>query len=118
MINERTVWFMNSENERVEYKREYTDDIVKEVIAFANTNGGEIYIGINDDGTPFPLADIDDTYTRITNSIRDSIMPDVTIFTKYSLNDGIIKISISLLMSFPKQLVPIILLNPYGSSPS
>ena len=95
MINERTVWFMNSENERVEYKREYTDDIVKEVIAFANTNGGEIYVGINDDGTPFPLADIDDTYTRITNSIRDSIMPDVTIFTKYSLNDGIIKISIS-----------------------
>lgn len=53
---------MNSENERIEYKREYVDDIAKEVIAFANTDGGEIYVGVNDDGTPAPLANTDDTY--------------------------------------------------------
>lgn len=86
---------MNSENERIEYKREYVDDIAKEVIAFANTDGGEIYVGVNDDGTPAPLADTDDTYTRITNCVRDSIVPDVTIFTKYTLNDGVIKVYIS-----------------------
>ncbi len=34
---------MNNENERIEYKREFVDDIAKEVIAFANTDGGEIY---------------------------------------------------------------------------
>ena len=38
---------MNSENERIEYKREYAEDIAKEVIAFANTDGGEIYVGVN-----------------------------------------------------------------------
>lgn len=86
---------MNSENERIEYKREYVDDIAKEVIAFANTDGGEIYVGVNDDGTPEPLADTDDTYTRITNCVRDSIVPDVTIFTKYTLNDGVIKVNVS-----------------------
>lgn len=85
---------MNSENERIEYKREYVDDIAKEVIAFANTDGGEIYVGVNDDGTPAPLADTDDTYTRITNCVRDSIVPDVTMFTKYTLNDGVIKVDI------------------------
>lgn len=86
---------MNNENERIECKREYVDDIAKEVIAFANTDGGEIYVGVNDDGTPAPLSDVDDTYTRITNCVRDSVAPDVTIFTKYTLNDGIIKVDIS-----------------------
>ena len=86
---------MNSENERIEYKREYAEDIAKEVIAFANTDGGEIYVGVNDDGTPAPLANTDDTYTRITNCVRDSVAPDVTMFTKYTLNDGIIKVDVS-----------------------
>ena len=86
---------MNSENERIEYKREFVDDIAKEVIAFANTDGGEIYVGLNDDGTPAPLANTDDTYTRITNCVRDSVAPDVTMFTKYSLNDGVIKVNVS-----------------------
>lgn len=86
---------MNNENERTEYKREFTDDIAKEVVAFANTEGGKIYVGVNDDGTPAPLENTDDTYTRITNSVRDSIAPDVTMFTKYSLNDGVIKVNVS-----------------------
>ena len=37
------------ESETVEYKREYTDDIRKTVVAFANTSGGEIHIGVEDD---------------------------------------------------------------------
>lgn len=86
---------MNNENERIEYKREFIDDIAKEVIAFANTDGGEIYVGVNDDGTPAPLENTDDTYTRITNSVRDSVAPDVTVFTKYSLNNGVIKVNVS-----------------------
>ena len=85
---------MNSENERIEYKREFVDDIAKEVIAFANTDGGEIYVGVNDDGTPAPLSNTDDTYTRITNCVRDSVAPDVTMFTKYSLNEGVIKLNV------------------------
>lgn len=86
---------MNSENERIEYKREYVDDIAKEVIAFANTDGGEIYVGVNDDGTPAPLADTDGTYTRITNCVRDCVVPDVTMFTKYTLSGGFIKVDVS-----------------------
>ena len=39
---------MQYESERIEYKSQMVDDIYKEVIAFANTNGGVIYIGIDD----------------------------------------------------------------------
>jgi len=30
------------ENENIEFKREYTPDIKKEVLAFANTSGGKV----------------------------------------------------------------------------
>ena len=39
------------ESETVELKLDYTDSIRKDIIAFANTSGGIIYIGIADDST-------------------------------------------------------------------
>lgn len=76
---------MHYENERVEFKETYVDEIYKEVIAFANTDGGSIFVGVNDSGDPIGLEHVDDTYTRITNGIRDVILPDVTMFVKYFL---------------------------------
>ncbi len=84
------------ESENIEFKVQLTDEIYKEVIAFANTGGGTIYIGIDDNGNPVGINNVDDTYTRITNSIRDLILPDVTMFIKYTLQDNmIIKITVS-----------------------
>lgn len=59
------------ENKTTEFKREYTDDIKYAIIAFANTDGGKIYVGMNDDGTPLGLSDVDDTMLRLTNMARD-----------------------------------------------
>lgn len=84
------------ESEKVEFKEMFTDKIYREVIAFANSDGGLILIGVDDDGNTVGLDDIDGTYTRITNGIRDAIMPDVTMFIRYELQDnGIIKIEIN-----------------------
>ena len=86
---------MRYETEKLEFKEIATGDIYKEVIAFANTNGGTILLGINNDGETTPIVDIDDTYTSVTNGIRDAIAPDVTIFVKYSLdNNEIIRIEV------------------------
>lgn len=76
------------ESENIEFKLQMVDDIYKEVIAFANTDGGVIYIGIDDNGNAVGLDDVDDAYTRITNGIRDAIQPDVTMFVKYVLQDN------------------------------
>lgn len=87
---------MQYESEKIEYKETFTPEIYKEVIAFANTEGGIIYIGVNDEGNPTGLENIDDIYTRITNGIRDGILPDVTMFVKYTLaDDRIIRIEIA-----------------------
>jgi ATP-dependent DNA helicase RecG len=79
---------MPYETEKIEFKEIVTDDIYKEVIAFANTDGGTLSIGINKSGEAAPLADVDGDYTRITNGIRDAIAPDVTIFVKYTLEEN------------------------------
>jgi len=86
---------MAYETEKIEFKSNALGDIYKEVIAFANTDGGTLHIGISDSGEITSLPDIDDTYTRITNGIRDAIAPDVTIFVKYTLADNkVIRIQI------------------------
>ena len=63
---------MPHETEKLEFKEIVKDDIYKEVIAFANTDGGTILIGINKAGDGAPIADIEGTYTRVTNGIRDT----------------------------------------------
>ena len=73
---------MNLESTTNEYKREYTDDIKKTVVAFANTDGGEIKIGISDDGSVVGVRNVDMTMVQVTNVIRDSIKPDVTMHTR------------------------------------
>ena len=69
-------------NKTTEFKREYMDDIKYAVVAFANTDGGKIYIGIDDNGSVQGIENTDETMLRITNMIRDSIRPDVTMFTE------------------------------------
>lgn len=80
--------FAMIENETTEFKREYTDSVLKTVTAFANTAGGKILIGVDDEGKPVGAENIDDCYTRVINAIRDSISPDVTMFIKYAVNES------------------------------
>ena len=79
---------MQYESERIEYKSQMVNDIYKEVVAFANTDGGVIYIGIDDNGNLTGIDNVDETYTRLTNGIRDAIAPDVTMFVRYVLQDN------------------------------
>lgn len=79
---------MQYESERIEYKSQMIEDLYREVIAFANSNGGVIYIGIDDQGNLTGIDNVDETYTRITNGIRDAIAPDVTMFVRYILQDN------------------------------
>ena len=68
------------EDKSTEFKRIFVDEIKKTVIAFANTNGGIIYIGIDDNGDIVGIDNVDDTILRVTNTMRDAIKPDITMF--------------------------------------
>ena len=87
---------MTFETENIEFKSQFTEEIYKEVIAFANTDGGIVYVGIDNDGNVIGLADVDQEYTRITNGIRDAIMPDVTMFVRFTIQDNkVVRIAVS-----------------------
>ena len=71
------------ESEAVELKAIVVEDIKKEVIAFANCEGGKLYIGVQDDGTVSGLDNPDETSLQISNMVRDAIKPDLTMFLHY-----------------------------------
>ncbi len=73
------------ESETVELKEIYTSDLRKEIVAFANTNGGVIYVGVQDSGEIAGLDNADFVMQQISNSLRDSIRPDISMFTKIEL---------------------------------
>ena len=67
-----------TETNRIELKRELTDelDIEKEVIAFLNNReGGIIYVGIDKDGSVVGVKDIDGDMLKIKDRIRKNISP-------------------------------------------
>ena len=49
------------EDQEAEFKREYTEDLKNEVVAFLNTNDGTIYIGVRKDGRICGVDDVDET---------------------------------------------------------
>ena len=64
------------EDVRNEFKVKLTDKFEEEVISFLNTNGGNIYIGINDKGDIVGInGKIDLLQRTIKDIIKDNIMP-------------------------------------------
>lgn len=71
------------ESEKIELKEIVVDEIKKEIIAFANSDGGKLYIGVCDDGSVIGIEKPDDVSLQISNMVRDSIKPDLTMFLHY-----------------------------------
>lgn len=90
---------MNSnENLKIEYKREFIDEIKNEIIAFLNTSGGKIYVGVNDDKTiykQFSSKEQDQIDLKIGNWMEDAIYPSTFNLIKHSFDEnGILVIDI------------------------
>ena len=65
-----------SESRQRELKREYTDTILKTVSAFANYDGGQIVIGVDETNKELiNLIDHVSLKLKIENKINDSIIP-------------------------------------------
>lgn len=75
------------ETETIELKSIVMDDLKKEIIAFANCDGGTVYVGVADDGTVLGVENADECALQISNMVRDSIKPDVTMFIHYETLD-------------------------------
>ena len=74
------------ESQNIEYKTNWRDEYLKWICGFANAEGGEIFIGKNDDGSVIGLMNINELLELIPNKVRDvlGIMVDVNLH----LEDG------------------------------
>ena len=87
------------EDKNTEFKREYVEDIKKTLVAFANTDGGNLYIGIDDDGNTVEVNNIDGVMLQVSNVIRDAIKPDLAMFCDITVetvqNKKVVKITVN-----------------------
>lgn len=85
-----------TETEKTELKQKLTDSIPKEIVAFLNTDGGTIYIGVKDDGSVCGIEKLDESLKKIADIIENQILPESSSFvelgTKYIENKHIIEI--------------------------
>lgn len=61
------------ESQNVEWKEEWNDDYLRCLSAFANTEGGKLYIGIDDQGRVKPLKDVRKLLEAVPNKIKNML---------------------------------------------
>lgn len=69
--------FEHAESSQVEFKSTVCAGAIKTIIAFANTEGGDLYIGVSDEGEVIGIEKLDDELTKLSSMMRDSIRPDI-----------------------------------------
>lgn len=68
------------ESSTVELKQEVKADLRRDIIAFANTTGGEIYVGFDKNGVAVGVNGAERVMEQISNMIRDGIKPDLSAY--------------------------------------
>lgn len=87
------------EDERTELKRELIDEVKSEIIAFLNSDGGTIYVGVDDDGSIVGIKDDaskDKVDLKLGNWIQEAFFPKPSGLIQYYFNnDDVLIINIS-----------------------
>lgn len=61
------------ENQSTEWKWSWNDDFLKWLCGYANTDGGILYVGVNDDGYVVGLKDSRKLLESLPNKINDKL---------------------------------------------
>ena len=83
---------MKKEDHKTEFKRSWRDEYLKWICAFANADGGTLYIGIDDDGTVVGVSDAKRLLEDIPNKIASTMGLVCSISTVRRKGKSILKI--------------------------
>jgi predicted HTH transcriptional regulator len=106
--------FNRNESETLEFKETYTDTICKEIVSFLNANGGDIVLGVDNDGNIVGVKKIDEISRKISDVITTQIEPNPQELVSSELRyaDG----KTLLVIHVPKGTRPIYCQKKYGFS--
>jgi ATP-dependent DNA helicase RecG len=77
------------EGQHREFKRliDNPESVAGEIVAFANSEGGALYVGVDDDGHIVGLSDADATFQSLTNICRDRCIPPISpVIEQHTIN--------------------------------
>lgn len=83
------------ESQIVEFKESWRDEYLKTVCAFANTNGGTFYIGINDKGEVVGIDNIKKLMEDLPNKVMNAFVVTVDIQAKEENGKPYIQMTVS-----------------------
>lgn len=72
-----------SENQYVEFKQSFNTTVIETLVAFANSKGGTVYVGVEDNGEVKGISFGKETVAQIVNEIKfktiPALIPDVEV---------------------------------------
>ena len=74
---------MNKQNQKNEYKSSWRNEYLKWICGFANSDGGKLYIGIDDDGKVVGV----DNAKKLLEDIPNKIMSSMGIVCKVNVKN-------------------------------
>lgn len=70
----------HGEGQQREFKRQIDnpESVADEIVAFANSDGGALYLGVDDSGRVVGVSDAEATFQALTNICRDRCIPPIS----------------------------------------
>lgn len=76
-MREGSVNTMN-ESQYIEFKASFNDEVIETLVAFANTNGGKVLVGVRNNGLPLTSFTIgEETAQKYVNEIKNKTQPSI-----------------------------------------
>jgi len=76
------------ETQLVEHKKSFGKEVIISLVAFANTEGGSVIVGVDDDGNPCGLEAGPETVQRCLNEIKVATYPQLVPKARAVEKDG------------------------------
>jgi len=92
--NKLPLILLEGEGYTVEFKEKLAKNIDREIVAFANSAGGSIYLGVDDSGAIKPVNITNALKSRITTIAHDCD-PSITIQMQIYPDDGVLEIKVT-----------------------
>ena len=67
------------ENQLVEFKSSFGKEVIESVVAFANSKGGKIFIGVNDSKKIVGILDNPEVIPNYINTIKKNTQPSLVV---------------------------------------
>ena len=84
------------ESESVGFKPRITEEVYKDVIAFANSGGGTLYLGVDESGNETGIPDPNAERKRLTDGIKEAILPDLSLLVQCTVQENnVIRLSVA-----------------------